>query len=217
VRLGNKLIDPAGQCIYAGSSGPRLVVTVLPNTELSTLTSDIAAGRPLGPALLEASDVASVILLQRGAAVVEIALEYGTLDEATRDNRIASLASDLVGIALPTVTPAPAGTKPTARPLPTAGPPPGQTVTGQTASQKVKETDSPNAFVAKDVIVKANDVVQWDNTAKEDHNVVFDDFPEITSDTMHAGATYQIRFTRAGKYAYRCTFHAEMVGTVTVS
>jgi plastocyanin len=92
----------------------------------------------------------------------------------------------------------------------------GSKVSGQTAATSVKETDelkfSPNSSS-----VKSGDVVQWTNSGSAAHNVTFDDFPSVSSDTMNGGDTYEVKFTKAGTYKYHCTFHPGMEGTITVS
>jgi len=92
----------------------------------------------------------------------------------------------------------------------------GSKVTGQTAAAKLKESDELK-FSPTSASVKAGDVVQWDNTGAVAHNVTFDDFQSITSDTMNGGDTYQVKFTKAGSYAFHCTFHPGMEGTITVT
>jgi plastocyanin len=66
------------------------------------------------------------------------------------------------------------------------------------------------------VSVKVGDVVVWDNKSSVAHNVTFDDYQSISSDTQNGGDTYAVKFTKAGSYQYHCTFHPGMDGTVTV-
>jgi len=92
----------------------------------------------------------------------------------------------------------------------------GSKVTGQSAATKLKETDELK-FSPNSAAVKVGDVVEWDNSGSVAHNVTFDDFSAITSDTMNSGDSYQVKFTKAGTYQFHCTFHPGMEGTVTVS
>ncbi len=92
----------------------------------------------------------------------------------------------------------------------------GSKSTGATAAAKVNETDALK-FNPSSTSVKVGDVVQWDNGSSVAHNVTFDQFSSITSDTMNSGDTYQVKFTKAGTYQYHCTFHPGMDGTITVS
>jgi plastocyanin len=94
--------------------------------------------------------------------------------------------------------------------------PVGAKVTGQTAATTAQEQDDLH-FHPSSSTVKVGEVVEWDNTGSVAHNVTFDQYPDITSDTMNGGDKYQVKFTVAGTYQYHCTFHPGMDGTVTVS
>jgi len=91
----------------------------------------------------------------------------------------------------------------------------GSKVTGQTAATTFKETDALH-FDPTSGSAKAGDVVEWDNTGSIAHNVTFDDYQAITSDTMNGGDKYQVKFTKAGTFKFHCTFHPGMDGQVTV-
>jgi plastocyanin len=92
----------------------------------------------------------------------------------------------------------------------------GSKATGATAATTLKETDELK-FQPASASVKTGDVVEWDNTGSVAHNVTFDQFASISSDTMNSGDKYQVKFTKAGTYQFHCTFHPGMDGTVTVS
>ena len=92
----------------------------------------------------------------------------------------------------------------------------GTKASGQTAATTFKETDALK-FNPSSGSVKVGDVVQWDNTSTVAHNVTFDSYSSITSDTMNGGDTYQVKFTKAGTYQFHCTFHPGMDGSITVS
>jgi plastocyanin len=94
--------------------------------------------------------------------------------------------------------------------------PPGEKVNGEPAAAAVDENDQLQ-FQPVTVEVAREGVVQWTNGGVVDHNVTFDPYPGLTSDTMHHGDRYEIRFTAPGTYQYRCTFHPGMTGTVDVS
>jgi plastocyanin len=64
--------------------------------------------------------------------------------------------------------------------------------------------------------VKKGDVIQWANTGSTAHNVTFDDQQSLTSGTLQQGNTWQVQFTTAGTYKYRCTFHPGMTGQIRV-
>ena len=92
----------------------------------------------------------------------------------------------------------------------------GSKTTGAAAATTVKETDALK-FNPSGSSIKAGDVIEWDNASGVAHNVTFDDYSSITSDTMNSGDKYQVKFTKAGTYQYHCTFHPGMDGSITVS
>ena len=72
-------------------------------------------------------------------------------------------------------------------------------------------------FSPNTTTLKTGDVILWTNSGSVPHNVTFDGQDAITSQTMQQGDTWAVQFTVAGTYAYHCTFHPGMDGTVTVS
>jgi len=56
--------------------------------------------------------------------------------------------------------------------------------------------------------------VRWQWTDSVVHNVVSDDF---ASSKAQSGGAYAVRFDRAGTFAYRCSLHTGMEGTITVT
>jgi plastocyanin len=68
---------------------------------------------------------------------------------------------------------------------------------------------------------KVGDVVEWDfdddqngpHTATSDDGTTFNSQDKVTG---NKGDKYQFTFTKAGTFAYHCTFHANMHGTITV-
>lgn len=203
----------AGQCTYVGVTGARLVVTVVPKASLADLG---ISGTSLGPATVVSSTTASLLALEQGPTVIELALDMGGVPASERDNRLAALAAILTRAPLPTETPgAVAQASPTATPTPAAPSGPGTVVTGQPAAVTVKETDQLR-FVPESVTVKVGDVVEWVNSGSVPHNVTFDAYPSLTSPTMNGGDRHEVRFTRPGTYQYHCTFHPGMNGTVVV-
>jgi plastocyanin len=151
--------------------------------------------------------------VQDGPGVVAITLILDA-DTSVRDTRLADLARTASGSAIPVITAAPT-TAATAAPSGAQAGGPGQQVQGQTAAVKVQETDQLK-FNPGSQTLKAGQVVEWDNGSSVAHNVTFDDYSSITSDTMNSGDTYQVKFTKPGTYQYHCTFHPGMNGTVTV-
>jgi plastocyanin len=72
-----------------------------------------------------------------------------------------------------------------------------------------------NKFNPADVAIAVNDQVDWKNNDQTTHVIKFDS--GTTCGTVMAGQTKRVRFTAPGLYAYHCTIHADMKGTVTVS
>jgi plastocyanin len=211
VTAGHKTVT-AGVCTYQALTGGAVIVALLPQTTLSSIAE---GGAVLGPAQLLQGTTNSLLSLQYGDAVVEVAIVSGEIDSITRANRLAALGTRLASAAIPTLAPLAAGATPGAQ----AGftpPPPGQVVTGQTAATSVKETDSPAVYTPTSAIIKVGDVIEWDNVGTEQHNVIFDDYSELNSDTMNVGATFQLKFAAAGTYAYHCNIHPGMNGTLVV-
>jgi plastocyanin len=91
----------------------------------------------------------------------------------------------------------------------------GTKVTGQPGATTFKEVDALK-FQPTSASVKVGDVVEWDNTGSIAHNVTFDQYTAITSDTMNGGDKYEVKFTKAGSYQFHCSFHPGMDGSVTV-
>lgn len=72
------------------------------------------------------------------------------------------------------------------------------------------------AFANPDLHVKVGDTVVWTNQDTAPHTVTSDTGNELMSPTLSNGQSYSHTFTTAGTYAYHCTIHSMMKGTVTV-
>jgi amicyanin len=74
------------------------------------------------------------------------------------------------------------------------------------------------AFGPESITVKAGTTVTWTNNDQDPHTVTSQgkDGP-LKSATMNKGDTYQYTFSTAGTYAYLCTIHPFMTGTVVVT
>jgi plastocyanin len=64
--------------------------------------------------------------------------------------------------------------------------------------------------------VVAGQTVTWTNTGTQQHTVTADD-NSFDSGTIDLGATFNLGFSDPGTYAYHCTPHPWMKGTITVS
>jgi plastocyanin len=86
------------------------------------------------------------------------------------------------------------------------------------ATSTVKATDS-LTFTPQTVTVGVGQVLQWSNTGSVGHTVTFDDSANgcLSDVSLQGGSTWQVKFAQAGTYAYHCTIHPQMTGTITVS
>lgn len=75
-------------------------------------------------------------------------------------------------------------------------------------------------FVPTSATVARNTTVTWVNSSGIFHNVVFDNPPATVAGgdlgNMDANATASRSFATAGVYAFHCTVHAGMNGSLTV-
>ncbi|HTE44983.1 MAG TPA: plastocyanin/azurin family copper-binding protein [Gemmatimonadaceae bacterium] len=71
------------------------------------------------------------------------------------------------------------------------------------------------AFTSSSIQVTPGTTVTWTLAANaSQHNVTFSD--GIASANLNAGAKFTRTFATAGTFAYHCTIHPQMTGTVTV-
>ena len=66
------------------------------------------------------------------------------------------------------------------------------------------------------VHIKTGQSVTWDNADDRDHTVAATD-NSFQSGNLKPGGSYTYRFTKPGNYAYGCTYHPRMRGSVQVS
>ncbi len=72
------------------------------------------------------------------------------------------------------------------------------------------------AFNPAAITVPAGTVITWTNKDSARHAVTLDN-GAVTSDALSTGATYSQTFTSAGTFAYHCSIHPSMKGSVTVT
>jgi plastocyanin len=72
------------------------------------------------------------------------------------------------------------------------------------------------AFSPTPITVSAGDTVTWRNDQNVGHTVTSDQGSELGSPTIGQGQIYQHVFADTGSYAYHCTPHPTMHGTVIV-
>jgi plastocyanin len=71
------------------------------------------------------------------------------------------------------------------------------------------------AFNPATLSVKVGDKVTWTNADSAAHTVTFDD-GSADSKNLAQNATFDHTFSTAGTFAYHCTIHSNMKGTITV-
>jgi len=203
----------AGQCVWTDQNGGQVRLLLFQQATLTQLADYTTGATKAGSAYLQEGNGRGFIAVQDGPGVVAITLILDA-DPTVRNARLADLARAASGSAIPVITAAPT-TAASAAPSGAQAAGPGSVVQGQTAAVKVQETDQLK-FNPGSQTIKAGEVIEWDNSSSVAHNVTFDSYPGITSDTMNGGDKYQVKFTQPGTYQYHCTFHPGMDGTVTV-
>ena len=74
---------------------------------------------------------------------------------------------------------------------------------------------SMTAFGANPLTVSSGTTVVWTNNDSIAHTSTSDS-GQWNSGTINPGQSFRFTFSTPGTYAYRCTIHPNMVGTVTV-
>ncbi len=75
------------------------------------------------------------------------------------------------------------------------------------------------SFTPATLQTKVGDTVTWTNDESVGHDVTADDgsFKSGPSGGMQQGDKYEHTFNKAGNFAYKCTVHPNMTGTVEVT
>jgi len=84
-----------------------------------------------------------------------------------------------------------------------------------TAAVTVEGTDALQ-FSPVSQTASVGQIVQWTNPGTVAHTVTFDTEPSLSDATLAPGGTWDVKFTKAGTYTYKCTIHPGMDGTLTV-
>lgn len=131
----------------------------------------------------------------------------------------------------PPVEPAPVEPVPT-EPAPEVPPPPadGGVVGGGEEATASEQTSTPvapvlakgaasvnmvdYAFSPATVTINVGDTVSWTNTGEEDHDAAGSGF---STGTVTPGSSGSATFSSGGTFAYVCSFHPDMKGTVVVN
>jgi plastocyanin len=93
---------------------------------------------------------------------------------------------------------------------------PSPTPTSQATSTD-KVTISNLAFSPANITVKKGTKVTWTNNDTVPHTVTADSGTGPNSQTLNTGDTYSFTYDSAGTFAYHCSIHHSMSGTVTVT
>ena len=74
------------------------------------------------------------------------------------------------------------------------------------------------AFAPTTITVGVGQVLQWKNVGSIMHTVTFNDnaMSCLSDEQLNGGSTWDVTFNTAGTYAYHCTIHEQMTGTVKV-
>jgi plastocyanin len=78
------------------------------------------------------------------------------------------------------------------------------------------ESGGKYSFSPAALTVHVGDTVTWTNTADAPHTVTSDTAGHFASPQVGGGKTYSLTFTGTGSFAYHCTIHTYMHGTIDV-
>ncbi|HUA79010.1 MAG TPA: cupredoxin family copper-binding protein [Dyella sp.] len=72
------------------------------------------------------------------------------------------------------------------------------------------------AFAPKTLTVPTGTRVMWTNRDEEPHVITSAGAQFVSSKALDSGDTYTVTFSKPGTYAYYCSIHPMMVGTIIV-
>ena len=84
------------------------------------------------------------------------------------------------------------------------------------ASVRITESNNRYSFGPAKVFVNAGHKVTWTNDSDAPHTVTSNSGTELASSNLNAGATFSHTFAATGTFAYHCSIHTYMKGTVVV-
>jgi len=73
------------------------------------------------------------------------------------------------------------------------------------------------AFTPSTITVKVGTIVTWKNNDGFAHTVTSNDGTSFNSGNLAGGASFKYTTTTTGTFAYHCTIHAGMAGTLIVT
>ncbi len=89
---------------------------------------------------------------------------------------------------------------------------------GASAGKVIQLTIADFKFTPDNITIPAGTKVVWTNNDSVSHTVTGDDTSgPLKSDLIPQGKTFEFTFDKAGTYAYHCTPHPFMKGTITVT
>jgi plastocyanin len=127
------------------------------------------------------------------------------------ESMLAPVLEGCAAPAAPTMPPAHGGTPPPAAPPPAQPSPP----PAPPASTQTVEIHN-YAYSPKDLAVGAGTSVTWNNHDADAHTVTQSGGSSLKSRSFGKDQTFSHTFTAPGRYAYVCSLHPQMKGTVTV-
>ena len=71
------------------------------------------------------------------------------------------------------------------------------------------------AFRPRNLTIARGTVVRWANRGARTHTTTSN--TSLWNHTLAPGETFRRRFRRRGSFAYHCTIHPQMTGTITVT
>ena len=91
------------------------------------------------------------------------------------------------------------------------------TATTASAVKVVADSQKQGAYQPDPVTVQAGQSITWTWEDQGNQHSVSADDGSFESCLQGAGSTFTATFTKAGTYAYHCSIHSQMKGTVTVT
>jgi plastocyanin len=91
------------------------------------------------------------------------------------------------------------------------------TATAATTVKVVADSQKQGAYQPDPVTAKVGGSVTWTWEDQGNQHSVSADDGSFESCLQGAGSTFTTTFTKAGTYAYHCSIHSQMKGTVTVT
>jgi len=72
-------------------------------------------------------------------------------------------------------------------------------------------------FSPSNLAIKSGDTVIWTNLDPMAHTITSDSGTELNSSSLSNGQSYSHTFSTVGTFAYHCSVHANMKGTITIT